>query len=109
MVVVESSVSWMDTLSALSSQPIFIGFVMSMLNLGGRFLAVDLPPAWESWFQNMWLRRLIWFCLFFMATRSFKTALFMTFMYTIAFRYLLNEMSAVRQMMVKDEKKVTTG
>ena len=46
-------------LMALNSNPYFIGTMMLMLNLGGRFIAMEVTKSQEQFFQNPWVRRVL--------------------------------------------------
>jgi len=48
-------------LSAFNTNPYFIGIMMLFLNLGGRFLIMEVSKEQERFFQNPWVRRLLIF------------------------------------------------
>jgi hypothetical protein len=77
----------------INSSPYFIAFTMLMMNLGGKFLVLEIPPYIESLFQNPIYRKLIFFCIFFMATRDIRIAFFLTLCITIVFQFFLKESS----------------
>ena len=45
-------------INTLNSNPYFIGMLMLLLNLGGRFLSTELTPKQEEFLQQRWLRPL---------------------------------------------------
>ena len=72
----------MDTLSmiisSLNTNPYLIGTLMLLLNLGGRFLSMELTKKQEEFLQQRWLRPLIFFTVIFVATRNLAVAFWMT-------------------------------
>lgn len=85
-----------DQLFALvNTNPYFIGIMMLMLNLGGRFLVMEVSKDQELFFQNIWVRRFLIFIVLFVATRSIQTAALLTIIAILIIGYLLNENSAL--------------
>lgn len=86
-----------DTLSlilySLNSNPYLIGFFMLMLNLGGRFLAMELTPRQEAFLQQRWLRPLLFFIVLFVATRNLAVAFWITLFLFVILWVLANEKS----------------
>jgi hypothetical protein len=54
-----------DMITAVNSNPYFIGSMMLLLNLGGRHLSTGLTPEQDKFFQEPWFRRLLIFVVFF--------------------------------------------
>lgn len=78
----------------LASNKIFNGLIMILMNIGGKYIAMELPSNIDKLFTSyQLLRYLVIFAICFMATRDIKIALFMALMVIIVFRYLLNETS----------------
>jgi len=89
-------VSPIDQLFALvNTNPYFIGIMMLVLNLGGRFLVMEVSKDQELFFQNQWVRRFLIFIVLFVATRNILTAFLLTIVAVIAVGYLFNENSAL--------------
>ena len=61
-------------LGFINSNPFLIGSSMLMMNLGGRFLPMELSKGQESFLQQPWVRRVILFLILFMGTRNVLTA-----------------------------------
>ena len=80
-------------LASVNSNPYFIGSMMLMLNLGGRFIALELSRAQETFFQNVWVRRLLIFTVIFVGTRNVAVAFWMSIFVILVLGYLLNENS----------------
>jgi len=73
----------------------FIGIMMLVLNLGGRFLAMEITKDQEAFFQNPWVRRFLIFVVLFVATRNILVAFWLTVIVVIVLGFLFNENSAL--------------
>ena len=82
-------------LSAINSNPYFIGMMMLLLNLGGRFISLEVTKSQEQFFQNVWVRRLLIFTVLFMGTRNVAVAFWMAIVIILFLGYLLNENSSL--------------
>uniref|UniRef100_A0A6C0IA57 Uncharacterized protein n=1 Tax=viral metagenome TaxID=1070528 RepID=A0A6C0IA57_9ZZZZ len=86
----------LDTFAnAFNANPYFIGLMMLILNLGGRFISLEVTKGQEKFFQNPWVRRFLIFTVLFVATRNLMVALLMTFVIVLFLGYLLNENSSL--------------
>lgn len=81
------------TIESLNTNPYFIGMLMLMLNLGGRFLATELTPKQEQFLQSRWLRPLLFFIVIFVATRNIAVAFWFTLALFMILWILANEQS----------------
>jgi hypothetical protein len=82
-------------LSSFNTNPYFIGIMMLFLNLGGRFLIMEVSKEQERFFQNPWVRRLLIFTVLFVATRNVLVAFVMTLFVILIIGFLFNENSAL--------------
>ena len=82
-------------LATFNTNPYFIGLMMLFLNLGGRFLMMEVSKEQEKFFQNPWVRRLLIFTVLFVATRNVLVAFVLTLFVILAIGYLFNENSAL--------------
>ena len=73
----------------------FIGIMMLVLNLGGRFLAMEITKDQELFFQNPWVRRFLIFVVLFVATRNIMVAFWLTVIVVIVLGFLFNENSSL--------------
>jgi hypothetical protein len=78
---------------AINTNPYFIGLMMLLLNLGGRFLGMEISKEQEKVFQNPWIRRALFFTVLFVATRNVFVAAIMTIFVLVFMSFLLNENS----------------
>ena len=84
-----------NLLIELSNNKLFGGAVMLLTNIGGKYLAQELPTNLEKMFSNYFiLRYLVLFSIFFMATRDIKMSMLLTLIYFILIKYLINEKSS---------------
>jgi hypothetical protein len=79
--------------NVLSTNPYFIGLMMLLLNLGGRFLGMEMSKEQEKFFQQVWVRRALVFTVLFIATRNILAALFLTVIVLLLLSFLFNENS----------------
>lgn len=78
---------------ALNTNPYFIGLMMLLLNLGGRFIGMEISKEQEKVFQHPWVRRALIFTVLFVATRNVVVALIMTIFVLLILSFLFNENS----------------
>jgi len=77
----------------MNSNPYFIGVFMLLLNLGGRFLSLELTKKQEALLQSQWVRPLIFFTVIFMATRNVVAAFWLTVLLFFVIWVVANENS----------------
>jgi hypothetical protein len=82
-----------NVITSVNSNPYFIGFMMLLLNLGGRHLATGLTPEQDKFFQQPWFRRLLIFVIFFVGTRNIISSLFLSIVFILVIGYLFNDQS----------------
>ena len=81
--------------NVFNSNPYFIGLMMLLLNLGGRFIMLEVTKEQEKFFQNPWVRRFLIFTVLFVATRNLIVAGIMTLIMVLFLGYLFNENSSL--------------
>jgi hypothetical protein len=82
-------------LQIFNTNPYFIGIMMLILNLGGRFISLEVTKKQEQFLQLPWVRRILIFTVLFVATRSIWVAFWTTVAVVIFLGYLFNENSAL--------------
>jgi len=91
-----ASISPLDSvLHIFNTNPYFIGIMMLILNLGGRFIGLEVTKKQEQIFQHPWVRRVLIFTVLFVATRSIWVAFWATVAVVLLLGYLFNENSAL--------------
>ena len=79
-----------DSLSCINENKYMIGITMIMLNIGARFIIDELDDDLRKMISNVFVRRVVIFCSFFMATKDLFTASVLTIIFVI----LINEVFA---------------
>ncbi len=81
-------------LSTFNTNPYFIGLMMLILNLGGRFLAMEITKGQEQFLSHPAVRRVLIFVVLFIATRNLVIAFWLWAIIVLSLGYLFNENSA---------------
>jgi hypothetical protein len=90
------AVSPLDSLlQVFNSNPYFIGIMMLVLNLGGRFISLEVTKKQEQFLQHPWIRRILIFTVLFVATRNIWVAFWTTVTVVLFLGYLFNENSSL--------------
>ena len=82
-------------LHLFNSNPYFIGLTMLTLNLGGRFIGLEVSKQQEQFLQHPWVRRVLIFIVLFVGTRNVWVAFWATLVVILLLGYLFNENSAM--------------
>jgi hypothetical protein len=82
-------------LQLFNTNPYFIGIMMLVLNLGGRFISLEVTKKQELFFQHPWVRRVLIFTVLFVATRNIWVAFWTTVIVVLFLGYLFNENSSL--------------
>ena len=84
----------LDALMAtVNTNPYFIGLMMLLLNLGGRFLALEISKDQEKFLSQPLVRRFFLFAVLFVATRNVIIAAGLAIIVILLLGYLFNENS----------------
>jgi hypothetical protein len=82
-------------LQIFNTNPYFIGIMMLVLNLGGRFISLEVTKKQEQFLQLPWIRRILIFTVLFVATRNIWVAFWTTVIVVLCLGYLFNENSSL--------------
>jgi len=82
-----------STIMSFNANPYIIGLFMLLLNLGGRFLALELTKKQEEFLQHKFLRPLLFFTVIFIATRNLVAAFWVTLFFFFVIWVVANENS----------------
>ncbi len=70
---------------------LFMAIIMLAMNIGGRFIIMDLPKSIDQLFtSSSLLRTFVIFALFFTATQHIMISIILTLTFVIVMKYLLN-------------------
>jgi hypothetical protein len=88
----------------LNNSKYFAGIMMILLNLGSRYLIMELSETQEQMFNNVIIRRFIIFTIVFIATRDIYVSLILTAIFIVFVSNLFNENS--NYCIIKKQKKI---
>jgi hypothetical protein len=94
-----------NTFETLNNSKLFAGIIMIILNLGSRYIVMELSETHEEFFNNVIIRRIIVFTVVFTATRDVITSLILTGVFIILVSGLFNEHSNYCILPQKPKKK----
>lgn len=77
----------------INSNPYFIGLMMLLLNIGGRFLSLEVSKGQEKFLSDPMIRRFLLFAVLFVATRNILVAAGLSIIVILFLGYLFNENS----------------
>ena len=77
----------------LNTSTFFAGFVMLVLNIGARYINLDLNSSTESWIKYLMSKEVLVFAVSWMGTRSIYVALTLTAAFIILSDYVFNDKS----------------
>jgi len=80
-----------EFLILLNNNKILWGVTMLLLNVGSRYVVADLGKFHESILTNEYVKKIILFSMFFVATRDIVTAFLLTILYIFIIDGLLHE------------------
>lgn len=75
----------------VNNSKIAAGIAMLMLNVGSRYVQADLGKTHELLLSNQYIKKLIVFCMFFVATRDATIAFLLTIFYVLIIDGILHE------------------
>ena len=80
-------------LGKINNSKLFAGFVMILLNIGSRFVKIDVSKSQEKYLKKSLGRHLMIFAVSWLGTRDVLVALTITAIFNVLIGYLLNENS----------------
>jgi hypothetical protein len=82
-------------LKSLNNSKFFAGLVMIMLNIGSKYVTVELSKSQEEYLKNNIGRQILIFAISWMGSRDILIALALTAIFTILTQHLFNEESTL--------------
>ena len=83
-----------EYLGALNNSKFFAGLVMIMLNIGSKYITIELSKSQEEYLRNSIGRQMLIFAISWMGSRDIVTALILTAAFNILAGHLFNEESS---------------
>ena len=82
-----------EYLSHLNNSKFFAGLVMIMLNIGSKYITIELSKSQEEYLRNSIGRQMLIFAISWMGSRDILIALTLTAIFNILANHLFNEES----------------
>jgi hypothetical protein len=80
-------------LAALNNSKFFAGLVMIMLNIGSKYITIELSKTQEEYLKNNIARQVLIFSISWMGTRDILMSLALTAIFIVLTEFLFNENS----------------
>tara|TARA_B100001094_G_scaffold330911_1_gene397455 strand:+ start:183 stop:554 length:372 start_codon:yes stop_codon:yes gene_type:complete len=90
-------------LEKMNENKFFIGVMMIIVTIGGRFIISELDDNQKKLIHNQNFRRLFIFCAFFMATRDIICAIILTIIFVLIISELFSEEEDLFSSFIEDE------
>lgn len=84
----------MNSLKTLNNSKFFAGLVMIMLNIGSKYVTIELSKNQEQYLKNNIGRQILIFAISWMGSRDILIALALTAIFTVLTDHLFNEQSS---------------
>ena len=81
-------------LQGLNNSRFFAGLVMIMLNVGSKYITIELSKSQEQYLRNTLARQMLIFAISWMGSRDIITALGLTAVFNVLTQHLFNEKSS---------------
>jgi hypothetical protein len=78
-------------IGVLNNSKYFVAIMMLLLNLGSRYISMELSQFHEDFLSSVFIRRLLVFTVVFIATRDIKVAFISTAVFIVMVSGLFNE------------------
>ena len=98
--------SMFSGLKVLNDSKFFAGLVILIMNIGSKYITVDLSKTQENYIKYSLGRQILIFAIIWMGTRDIVTSLIMTIIFILFADYLFNEHS--RYCIIPDQYKELT-
>ena len=82
-----------NAINSLNSSTFFAGIMMICLNIGSRYIQLNLDESTESYIKYALTKEILVFTISWMATRNIYTALVLTAVFVVLADFALNEKS----------------
>ena len=86
--------TFFSSLHSLNNSRFFAGLVMIMLNIGSKYVTIELSKSQEQYLRNSIARQMLIFAISWMGSRDIITALALTAVFNVLTQHLFNEKSS---------------
>lgn len=83
----------LNLIASLNDSKIFSGIIMIAMNLGSKYISMELNETQEDFLNTKTIRRIIIFAVFFMATRDVLLSVILTIVFILFVGSLFNDSS----------------
>ena len=83
----------LNLIASLNESKIFSGIIMIAMNLGSKYISMELNETQEDFLNTKTIRRIIIFAVFFMATRDVLLSVILTIVFILFVGSLFNDNS----------------
>lgn len=83
----------MDALALLDQNTYMAAVSMVLMNIGSKYIALDISKAQEQLLKHQVFRRITLFCIFYVATRNVLISCMLTFIFILINSCILHEES----------------
>jgi hypothetical protein len=80
-------------IQTLNNSKFFAGILMILMNIGSKYISLELSDTQDEFFSNIVIRRIMIFVVIFIATKDIITSLIITACFVILVSGLFNENS----------------
>lgn len=80
-----------NIIDTLNNSRFFAGVVMILMNLGSKYISLELSDTQDEFFSNIIIRRIIIFTVIFVATKDIITSFIITMCFIILVSGIFNE------------------
>lgn len=85
--------TFLEHIYSLNNSKFFAGFIMLIMNIGSKYVTIELSSSQESYLKYTLGRQLLLFAILWMGTRDIVIALVLTCIFIVFADYLFNENS----------------
>ena len=82
-----------ENLASLNNSKFFAGLIMIMLNIGSKYITIELSKTQEEYLKNHVARQILIFSISWMGTRDILMSLALTAIFVVMTEFLFNENS----------------
>ena len=79
-----------NLLLTINNSKLFAGLIMILMNISGKYISKDIPIHVDKFLATKIFRPIAVFCIAFIATRDIKLSIFISLIFILSFRFLLD-------------------